>query len=336
MTGGVHYSRIKLSGVGTATQDSNSLNVFDDRLPQPGHQQYLWFDYSSRLSAIPAGQNIVEATLEWSGRNQLFAGASGLNTVTTPVGVFPQPNDGNRGIPTIAAGADGMDLVDFYAGTTPAASVSVEQGETKNFVWNVTQLVKDWQAAPAAGNYGKFLLVPGAHPSWIAWDQNRIGPKLTIRTQASPIAVTALGYMTPSPNAANTGVTAAGPLLREVTENPAQPPPATAVSGHRPHHPLSGWGHYRGQPDLSQALRSGGHRGHGGRRDQRRRHQWRWHLHRPDPGGSIGRRSDDPLESHGHRCRQLPDQDAALSLDQSIRRSISEPSPSTRPSPPPS
>ncbi len=149
LTGGTHYSRVKLSGVGTASQDSNSLNVFDDGLVQPEHQQYLWFDYSSRLSAIPAGQNIVEATLEWNGRNQLFAGVSGLNTVTTPVGVFRQPDDGNRGIPTIATGADGKDLVDFFAATTPYASVSVEQGETKNFVWNVTQLVKDWLAAPA-------------------------------------------------------------------------------------------------------------------------------------------------------------------------------------------
>ena len=228
LTGGTNYSRVKLSGVGTASQDSNSLNVFDDGLGQPEHQQYLWFDYSSRLSAIPAGQNVVEATLEWNGRNQLFAGVSGLNTVTTPVGVFIQPNDGNRGIPTIGTGADGNDLVDFFAATTAYASVSIQQGETKNFVWNVTQLVKDWQAAPAAGNYGKFLLVPGAHPTWMAWDQNRSGPKLTIRSQVSPTPVTALGFMTPSPGASNTGVTAAGPLLRQLTENPASPPPAAA------------------------------------------------------------------------------------------------------------
>jgi hypothetical protein len=89
-------------------------------------------------------------------------------------------------------------------------------------------LVKDWQAAPAAGNYGKFLLVPGAHPTWMAWDQNRSGPKLTIRSQVSPTPVTALGFMTPSPGAPNTGVTAAGPLLRQLTENPVAPRPGLA------------------------------------------------------------------------------------------------------------
>jgi hypothetical protein len=215
--GGTHYSRVKLSGVGTATQDSNSLNVFDDTLAQPEHQQYMWFDYSSALSAVPSGQNVVEATLEWSGTNMLFAGVSGLNTVITPVGVYRQPDDGNRGITTIATGADGNDLTDFFAGNTPYASISIGQGETKTFVWNVTQMVKDWLAAPAAGNYGKFILVPGAHPTWVAWDQSRLGPKLTIRTQTNPVPVTALGFMTPSPGAGNSGVTPAGPLLRELT-----------------------------------------------------------------------------------------------------------------------
>ena len=226
LIGGTHYSRIKLSGVGTAVQDNNSLNLFDDRNALPEHQQYLWFDYSSRLASIPAGQNVVDATMEWVGKNQVFAGASGLNTITTPVGVFLQPDDGNRGITAIGTGADGKDLIDFFAATPPYASITIEQGVNKTFVWNVTQLVKDWLAAPNAGNYGKFLLVPGAHPSWIGWDQNRPGPKLTIRTQASATPVTALGFMTPSPAALNSGVTPAGPLLRLLTENPPQPPPA--------------------------------------------------------------------------------------------------------------
>ncbi|HWB02099.1 MAG TPA: lamin tail domain-containing protein [Verrucomicrobiales bacterium] len=222
-TGGTNYSRVKLNGVGAAVQDSNSLNIFDDTLAQPQHQQYLWYDYSSRLGAIPAGQQIADATLEWTGESKLFAGVSGLSTITTPVGIFIQPNDNNRGITAIATGADGNDLVDFYAGNSRYSTITIQQGETKNFTWNVTQLVKDWLANPGAGNYGKFLVVPGAHPSWVAWDQNRPGPKLTIRTVVANPPAFVTGFMTPSPGTVNGSTTPAGPLVREVTENPAQP-----------------------------------------------------------------------------------------------------------------
>ena len=226
LTGGTHYSRVKISGVGTAAQDGISLNNFDDTKNLPDHQQYLWFDYSSRLSAIPAGRQIAEAILEWGAESKLFAGVSGLGTAQTPVGVFIQPNDGNRGITAIATGADGLDLVDFFAANTPYSSITIQQGDTRPFSWNVTQLVKDWLANPAAGNYGKFIFVTGAQPCWIAWDQNRPGPKLTIRT-VTGTPTFAQGFMTPSPGSANTSVTAAGPLLRELTENPPQPAAGT-------------------------------------------------------------------------------------------------------------
>jgi len=227
MTGGTHYSRIKLSGIGTATQDSNSLNVFDDTIAEPGHQQYMWFDYSSRLSAIPAGHQIADATLEWGGEAKLFAGVSNLGTVQTPVGIFIQPNDGNRGITTIATGADGDDLVDFFNGATSYSTITIQQGDVRSFSWNVTQLVKDWLANPAAGNYGKFIIVPGAHPTWVAWDQNRPGPKLTIRSVTGTPAFVQ-GFMSaPSPGTVNGSVIAAGPLVQELTENP--PPPAAGT-----------------------------------------------------------------------------------------------------------
>jgi hypothetical protein len=228
-TGGTNYSRIKLSGVGAAVQDSNSLNIFDDTLAQPQHQQYLWFDYSSRLAAVPAGQTVADATLEWIGQSKIFAGVSGLSTITTPVGIFMQPNDNNRGVTAIGMGADGNDLTDFFAATAPYSSITINQGETKNFTWNVTQLVKDWLANPAAPNYGKFIIIPGAHPSWVAWDQNRPGPKLTIRTVLTNPPVFVTGFMTPSPGTANGSTTPAGPLLRELTENPPVPPTAGSV-----------------------------------------------------------------------------------------------------------
>jgi hypothetical protein len=227
LTAGTHYSRIKLSGIGTAVQDGKSLNNFDDTMNLPEHQQYLWFDYGSRLSAVPVGHQIAEATLEWGAESKLFAGVSNLGTVQTPVGVFIQPNDGNRGITAIGTGADGRDLIDFYAATTPYAAITIQQGEQRGFTWNVTQLVKDWLANPGAGNFGKFILVTGAQPCWIAWDQNRPGPKLTIRSVAgTPVIVQ--GFMAaPSPGSVNGSVTAAGPLVRELTENP--PPPAAGT-----------------------------------------------------------------------------------------------------------
>ncbi len=222
LVGGTHYSRIKLSGVGTAVQDGISLNNFDDTINLPQHQQYLWFDYSSRLSAIPAGQQIAEATLEWAAESKIFAGVSDLGTVQTQVGVFIQPDDGNRGITALGTGADGLDLVRYYAAHTPYAAITIQQGDVRPFTWNVTQLVKDWLANPTAGNYGKFILLTSAQPCWIAWDQNRPGPKLTIRSVAGT-PVFAQGFMTPSPNVVNGSVTAAGPLVQGLTENPPQP-----------------------------------------------------------------------------------------------------------------
>ncbi len=224
--GGTHYSRVKLSGIGTAVQDGSSLNCFDDTMNLPEHQQYLWFDYSSRLGAIPGGHQIADATLEWAGEAKIFAGVSGLGTVQTPVGIFLQPDDGNRGIPTIATGADGDDLVDFFASTTPAASITIQQGETRGFAWNVTDLVQHWRTNPLAANYGKFLILTGAQPAWVAWDQNRPGPKLIVRSvTGTPVYVQ--GFMTPSPNATNGSTTPVGPLVRELTENPPVPAAGT-------------------------------------------------------------------------------------------------------------
>ncbi len=102
---------------------------------------------------------------------EAFCGCLGIvHHHTTPVGIFLQPNDNNRGITAIGTGADGNDLVDYFAATpTPSSSITINQGETKNFVWNVTQLVKDWLANPGAATYGKFIIVPGARidrPEW--------------------------------------------------------------------------------------------------------------------------------------------------------------------------
>ncbi|MGI8603809.1 MAG: lamin tail domain-containing protein [Verrucomicrobiales bacterium] len=219
---GTHYNRVKLSGIGSAQFDG-SLNSFDDSAPQQGHQQYLWYDYSSRLGAVPAGQTVVEATLEWSGTARIFAGVSGLSTVAGSVGVFPAP-DAAKGVTTIATGADGDDLVDFYSSHSPVSTVGHEPGQTQSFVWDVTALVRQWIANPADPTRGQFILVTSSQPVWIAWDQNRPGPKLTVRTVNSPTPVSAVGFMSPTPGADNTGVTAAGPLVRGVTQNPAAPP----------------------------------------------------------------------------------------------------------------
>src|SRR4029453_14614880 len=72
---GTHYNRVKLDGAGNAQFDG-SLNSFDDSAAAPQHQQYLWYNYSSRLGAIPGGQTVVQATLEWTGTARIFAGVS--------------------------------------------------------------------------------------------------------------------------------------------------------------------------------------------------------------------------------------------------------------------
>ena len=203
-----------------------SLNNFDDTLAAPQHQQYLWYDYSSRLGSIPAGQTIVQATLEWSGTARIFAGVSGLSTMPGQVGVFPV-GDSQRGVTSIAKRADGRDLVDYFATHTPAAAVAYEPGRQQNFVWDVTSLVRQWVEAPTDPTRGQFLLLTSRQPAWIAWDQNRPGPRLTVRTSTVASLTQLLGFMTPTPGAENTGITPDGPLVRGLTENPPAPPAGT-------------------------------------------------------------------------------------------------------------
>ena len=225
LSAGVNWNRQRISGPASATSDA-SLNVYDDGLAQPEHQQYLWFDYSSRLAAIPAGQSIAEATLEWTATAMPFAGVSNLSTVPASIGIFPV-TDSTRGLSSVATTADGKDFLRFFSANQPTDAISILPGETRTFTWNVTSLIRDWRSNPQATGYGQFMLIPSAHPCWIAWDQNRSGPRLTVRTVSSPNPTEAWGFMTPSPALANTGVTAAGPLVRHVTENPPQPPAAT-------------------------------------------------------------------------------------------------------------
>jgi CotH kinase protein/Lamin Tail Domain len=235
--GGTHFSRIKITGVGTAAEDGSSLNSFDDGLAQPQHQQYLWFDYSGRLGNLPAGQTVVEALLEWTGTGGIFAGVSGLNCVPTNVGIFAGP----KNVAGIALTGNGNDLVNYYAANTPYTALTITPGEQKSFLWNVTQLVRDWLAAPAAPGYGQFLILPGAHPSWIQWDQNG-PPKLTVRTVNSATPVSVWGHMAVTPGNANTGATAAGPLVRQLTENPPVPPAGADLKITARVEPLSGAG----------------------------------------------------------------------------------------------
>lgn len=224
LSAGVNWNRQRISGPASATSDA-SLNVYDDGLAQPEHQQYLWFDYSSRLAAIPAGQSIAEATLEWTATAMPFAGVSNLSTVPASIGIFPV-TDSNRGLSSVATTADGNDFLRFFSANQPTDAISILPGETRTFTWNVTALVRAWRSNPQATGYGQFMLIPSAHPCWIAWDQNRSGPRLTVRTVSSPNPTEAWGFMTPSPALPNSGVTAAGPLVRHVTENPPQPPAA--------------------------------------------------------------------------------------------------------------
>ena len=222
-----NVQRIRISGPATATTDA-SLNLFDDGLPQPEHQQYLWFDYSARLGFIPAGHTIVDAVMEWSGTSMPFAGVSALSTVPVSIGIHQVPGT-DRGLAAVASSANGNDLISFAATNPPTDALSILPGATRSFIWNAAPLVRAWLADPAMTARGQVMLLPSAHPCWIAWDQNRMGPKLSVRSVNSPNPVEAWGFMTPTPGSPNSGASAAGPLIRNVTENPPQPPAASPL-----------------------------------------------------------------------------------------------------------
>jgi hypothetical protein len=225
-TAGTNYNRVKLNGVGASVND-NTQNIFDDGLATPEHQQYYWLDYTSAaIGNIPAANTIIEATLTWQGSVPYFAGVSGLSTVPGKVGVFTVPNAA-KGVSAIATGADGLDLVDYYAATTPVAEVNYLPGDTKNFTWNVTSQITAWKANPTAPQRGQFMLMTSAAPAWVAFDQNQRGPALVVRSVNSPNPTIANGYMTTlTPGASNPGGSGAGPIVTEVTENPPPPDPA--------------------------------------------------------------------------------------------------------------
>ena len=222
---GTQYNRVVITGSGTATADQ-SLNSFDDGLAGTGHQQYLWYNFSERLGEIPPGHVVVDAKLRWQGYVPLFAGVSEAGTVPASIGVFPCP-DSNKGIDTIATGSADQ-LTSYYATNSPSAQVLSTPNVSQLYTWDITPLLSQWHAQPAAAHVGEFILLNSAQPHWVAWEQDHRGPTLEVTTTDDPTITE--GTMSPTPGAFNVGSTPAGPFITEAADNIPTPSAGTNLT----------------------------------------------------------------------------------------------------------
>ncbi|MDG1070191.1 MAG: lamin tail domain-containing protein [Akkermansiaceae bacterium] len=217
-----NFNNVKLNGVQSATLGSSFDNI-DADLAGSQLLYYMWFDFSSQLGAITAGDVIDSATMTWSG--VATASIFGSSGVTSELGVFPVP-DANYGIDTVATTYNDNTLVNYYAANTPVDSYTAVPGQTPTATWNIKSFVEDWRDNPGDPQRGQLMIINSAHPMFMDWDNSGGAPTLNavVNVSSDPNAPAPLVYFdTPTPNAANTGGQAAGPVFGTVTENPPQP-----------------------------------------------------------------------------------------------------------------
>ena len=217
-----NFANVKLNGVQSATV-SSGFDSIDADLSGSQLLYYMWFDFSSQLGAITSGDVIDSATMTWSGT--ATASIFGANGVNSELGVFPVP-DGNYGIDSVAATYNDNSLINYYAANTPVDSYTAVPGQTPTTTWNIKSLVEDWRDNPGAPQRGQLMIINSAHPMFMDWDNSGGAPTLSavVNVSSDPNAPAPLVYFdSPTPNAANTGGQAAGPVFGTVTENPPQP-----------------------------------------------------------------------------------------------------------------
>ena len=217
-----NFANVKLNGVQSATV-SSGFDSIDAELAGSQLLYYMWFDFSTQLGAISAGDVIDSATMTWSGvATASIFGATGVNS---ELGVFPVP-DANYGIDTVAATYNDNSLINYYAANTPVDSYTAVPGQTPTTTWNIKSLVEDWRDNPADPQRGQLMIINSAHPMFMDWDNSGGAPTLSavVNVSSDPNAPAPLVYFdTPTPNAPNTGGQTAGPIFGTVTENPPQP-----------------------------------------------------------------------------------------------------------------
>jgi hypothetical protein len=217
-----NYNNVQINGVKSANLGSLSDSI-DANFNGSQLQYYMWFDFSSELGAIVAGDQIDAATLTWSGK--ATASVFGANGVNSELGIFPVP-DSNYGIDSIAATYNNHVLIDYYAANTPISSYTAVPGQTPTTTWNIKALIEDWRDNPGAAQRGQLMIVNSAHPMFMDWDNSGGVPTLsaTVLTASDPNAPASQVYFdSPTPGSANSGGQSAGPVFGMVTENPPQP-----------------------------------------------------------------------------------------------------------------
>jgi hypothetical protein len=219
-----NYNNVQINGTQSATLGGGTDQI-DALLNGSQLQYYMWFDFSSNLGLLGAGDVINSATLSWSGA---VSGGTifGVTAVTSELGVYPVP-DANRGVDTIAASYSTAAVVNYYAANTPVASYTAVPGQSPTTTWDITSLVEDWRDNPGAAQRGQVMILNSAQPMYMNWDNDTGGkPTMTatVSTTTDPNAPAPIVYFdTPTPNAGNAGGQLAGPIFGVVTENPPQP-----------------------------------------------------------------------------------------------------------------
>jgi len=217
-----NFNNVKLNGVQSATLTASFDNL-DADLNGSQLLYYMWFDFSSQLGTITSGDVIDSATMTWSGvATASVFGSSGVNS---ELGVFPVP-DANYGIDTVAASYNDNTLIDYFAANTPVDSYTAVPGQTPTTTWDIKSLVEDWRDNPGDPQRGQLMIINSAHPMFMDWDNSGGAPTLSavVNVSSDPNAPAPLVYFdNPTPNAANSGGQAAGPVFGVVTENPPRP-----------------------------------------------------------------------------------------------------------------
>lgn len=195
--GQANHQRVFLGG------DPDSLWISaDDATGGPLGQQWQWLDFSSALDRLAADDEVTSATLSWFGNVE-----SDQSDGTTVWSVFPAPPDGAMGRLEILGPdrkLDASDVVKYYTrhrwqalGEVTTRDIAMSSPKDP-VTWDVTPLVHQWQADPAAPNTGELIILNDRNRTfgradatafvgedWINWGQvsgffGGTGPRLEV------------------------------------------------------------------------------------------------------------------------------------------------------------